>query len=92
MPKAYMITYDLNSPGQRYDEIINIIKNEVSISWCSYWKSSYLIKSNYSPDEIQGKLKPFLDSGDRLIVIEVQKNYQGWLEKENWDFIRNNIF
>ena len=30
MRKPYMITYDLNSPGQRYDEVITTIKEELS--------------------------------------------------------------
>ncbi|MFR1841777.1 MAG: hypothetical protein ACLUV3_00975 [Oscillospiraceae bacterium] len=54
---VYFITYDLNNPGQNYDDVINAIK-EASTAWCSYWKSSYLIKSNYSSaDDIQAKIK-----------------------------------
>ena len=41
---VYFITYDLNNPGQNYDDVINAIK-EASTAWCSYWKSSYLIKA-----------------------------------------------
>lgn len=87
-----MITYDLNSPGQKYDEIISLIKGEISISYCSYWKSSFLIKSNYSANEIFEKLKPHLDQGDKMIVIEVQNHKQGWLTKTQWKFINENIF
>jgi len=52
-----------------------------------------LIKSNYSSaDDIQAKIKPYLDSNDRLLVIEVVNNKQGWLNKKQWDFINNSIF
>lgn len=89
---VYFITYDLNNPGQNYDDVIDAIK-EASTAWCSYWKSSYLIKSNYSSaDDIQAKIKPHLDSNNRLLVIEVVNNKQRWLNKKQWDFINNSIF
>lgn len=88
---AYMITYDLNSEGQKYTEVIQAIK-DCSRSWCSYWKSAYLIKSDLTPNQIQEKIKPHLDSNDSLIVIEVVNNKQGWLSEKQWKFINENIF
>lgn len=88
---AYMITYDLNSTGQKYDEVIKAIK-DCSSYWCTYWKSSYLIKSSLTPNQITDKIKPYLDDNDRMIVIEVKNNYQGWLSKEQWDYIKEKIF
>lgn len=38
------------------------------------------------------KIKPYLDSNNRLLVIEVVNNKQGWLNKKQWDFINNSIF
>lgn len=88
---AYMITYDLNSKGQKYDEVIKAIKNS-ALYWCTYWKSSFLIKSNLTPNEISDNITPYLDSNDSLIIIEVKNNYQGWLNEAQWKFIRENIF
>lgn len=88
---AYMITYDLNSPGQNYDDVIKTIKDS-SLAWCSYWESSYLIKTNLTPDSIMTNIKPYLDNGDKFIVIEVKNNYSGWLTEKQWKFIRENIF
>ena len=88
---AYMITYDLNSTGQKYDEVIKAIKDSSS-AWCSYWKSSYLIKSSLPPDQIVDNVKPHLDNNDRFIVIEVKNNKQGWLTEKQWEYIRENIF
>lgn len=84
-----MITYDLNRIGQRYNELINAIKESSNGCWCTFWKSSYLIKSSLSPSQITDRLKPYLDSNDRLIVIEVKRNYQGWLAKDEWDYIKD---
>lgn len=89
---VYMITYDLNNPGQKYDDVINAIK-EASTAWCSYWKSSYLIKSNYqTAKEVFEKIKPHLDENDSVLVIEVKNNKQGWLTNKQWNYINNSIF
>lgn len=93
MAKPYMITYDLNAPGQKYDEIIRTIKEDLSTGvWCTFWKSSFLIKSNYTPNQMLDRLKPYLDSGDRFFIVEIVDNKQGWLEPEDWDYINKNIF
>lgn len=89
---AYMITYDLNSEGQNYDKVIEAIKEASTGAWCSYWKSSYLIKSNLTVQQVSDKITPYVDSNDSLIVIEVKKNYQGWLTEKQWKYIRENIF
>ena len=89
---VYMITYDLNSEGQNYDDVINAIKDASTGAWCTYWKSSYLIKSNLSVQQVTDRITPHLDSNDRLLVIEVKQNYQGWLTDKQWKYIRENIF
>lgn len=93
MSKAYIITYDLNAKGQKYDKLIKAIKEEVSTGvWCSFWKSSYLFRSNLSPDQILEVLKPHLDNNDRMFVSELNNSYQGWLSKDDWEYINNHIF
>lgn len=86
-----MITYDLNSTGQRYEDVINAIRTN-AINWCTYWKSSYLVKTNLNPDQFQEKLKPYLDGNDRLLIVKCEGSYQGWLSEEQWKYIRENIF
>lgn len=86
------ITYDLNKPDQNYEKVISSIKDASTGAWCSYWKSSYLIKTNLTVQQVSDKITPHLDSNDRLLVIEVQKNYQGWLTDKQWKYIKENIF
>ncbi|WP_195943453.1 hypothetical protein [Enterococcus faecium] len=92
MKKPYLITYDLNSPGQNYDEIISLLKGELSSAYCNYWKSAFLITSNYTPSQILDKLRPYLDRNDRMIIIEVVDNKSGWLTPKQWDWINKHIF
>ena len=88
---VYMITYDLNEPGQKYEQVIATIKKISSGACCSFWKSSYLIKSSLLASEIVEKMKPHFDGNDRLIVIEVTSNKQGLLAKSEWKTI-NEMF
>lgn len=92
MKKPYLITYDLNSPGQKYDDVIKTIKEDCASAWCKYWKSSFLITSELTPSKMIDKLKPNLDKSDRMIIIEVVDNKSGWLTQEQWDWINENIF
>lgn len=93
MSKPFMLTYDLNSPGQSYDDVIKTIKEDISTgAWCSYWKSSYLLRSNLTPKQMMAKLKPFLDKGDRFFITEIVDNKSGWLTEKNWEYINKNIF
>lgn len=87
-----MLTYDLNSPGQKYEEVRKVIKKEISNGYCNYWESSFLFRSALTPSEMLDKLRPHLDSGDKLFVTEIVNNKQGWLNKKQWNFINQNIF
>lgn len=90
---VYMITYDLNKEGQNYDKVIQAIKDASTGVWCTYWKSSYLIKSNYtSANEVSNLITPHLDKNDRLFIVEVKNNYQGWLSEKEWEHINKSIF
>lgn len=88
---AIFITYDLKSKEKDYEGVIEAIK-ESSEHWTHYWDSAWLIKSSSTVDEITDKIKPHLEKTDTLLVIEVKKNYQGWLEEKRWKKIREDIF
>lgn len=92
MATVYMITYDLNAPGKKYDDVYQAIKDSSTGVWCHYWDSTWLIRSNLTPDQVSENIKKYIDSNDRFIVIEVRNNKQGWLTKEQWDYINNEIF
>ena len=93
MKKRYLITYDLNKTGQDYEDVINAIKSASDGAWCTYWKSAFLIRSDYqSANEVSDLIIPYIDSNDRLIVIEVIRNFQGCLTKEQWKYISDVIF
>lgn len=73
--------------------MINAIKEASTGVWCSYWKSSFLIKSNLeSANDVFAKIKPYIDGNDKVLVIEVKNNKQGWLSRDQWKYINESIF
>lgn len=92
MKKAFLITYDLKTPADDYDEIIRIIKEDCACAWCKYWESSFLLTSALTPTEMMDKLTPHLKNGDKFLIVEVSNNKNGWLTQKQWDWINENIF
>lgn len=87
---VYSVTYDLNQTGQNYEGVIGEIKK--SRAYIKYQKSAWLINTLETPDQVVARIEKYLDKNDSLLVIEVKKNYQGWLTDDQWKFIREELF
>lgn len=90
MYKPYMLSYDLNSPGQKYDKVFEIIKEFGS--YIKLQKSFWLIRTNLTPQQMTDKLNTVLDNNDSLFICEIVKNYQGRATEDDWKFIKETIF
>ncbi|MBQ8473148.1 MAG: hypothetical protein IJ501_06565 [Bacilli bacterium] len=85
--KKYIISYDLNKSGKNYDGLINAIEkyNCIKILY-----STWIIKSSSSAQNIFDNLKPQIDDDDKLIIVEINtNNEQGWLNKNQWNWIND---
>ena len=65
--KSYLITYDLNRPGQNYDSLYEAIKKLGT--WWHCLDSNWIIKSNMSAVGIRDTLTPCIDQNDSLLVV-----------------------
>ena len=92
--KRYLITYDLNAAGQDYESVIAAIKSASDGVWCSYWKSSFLIRSDLpSAGQVLNKINPYLDANDKIIIMEVKgDNGSGKLLDDELDYVKNCVF
>jgi len=81
----YIVTYDLNTTGQRYTDLITAIKK---MDYCPLLKSAWLVKSSSSAKQIYDYLLPIIDSNDHLLVAEINSNRMGWLDKEAVAFMK----
>ena len=85
---SYFISYDLNNPGQNYDNLIEAIKKYGT--YCKMNKSDWIISTNDNATTIRNNLKKYLDSNDRLFVGQLtgvaawsgyQESTTEWLKK-----------
>ncbi|WP_349551311.1 hypothetical protein [Leuconostoc pseudomesenteroides] len=91
MIKPYIISYDLHSPGQKYEDLKKIIIgfNGASIK---ILESTWLVRTDLTPEEMVNKIRSVVDTNDSLFVSEITNNYQGLLNKDDWEFIKESIF
>lgn len=66
---TFIITYDLNKPGQDYTDLIDAIKSYSA--WCNIAKSVWCIITNDTAETTRNFLKKFLDQNDILFVSKV---------------------
>jgi hypothetical protein len=68
MSKPFLISYDLDKPGQNYDKLINRLKEHGAVR---VLYSQWALKSTWTPVHLRDDLKLFMDSNDRLLVTEI---------------------
>lgn len=81
-----LITYDLRNPSHNYEPLYNEIKQ--AEEWWHYIDSAWLIKTQISPQNWYSKIaKHFFLTSDSFLIIEVKRNYYGWLPQDAWEWI-----
>lgn len=87
---TYIVSYDLSEPGQRYNELLKLIKEEGN--WARLGQSAYLVNTYRTAENIRDKLKIVLDTNDRLFVGSVDAP-AAWvnLPKEVSDWIHQKL-
>ncbi|MHB1100528.1 MAG: hypothetical protein ACYC1L_00715 [Alphaproteobacteria bacterium] len=81
----YAINYDLKQPGRDYAGLYDAIKE--CGAWWHYLGSTWLVDSALNAGDIWNHLAPHVDRNDRMLVIGVTKEYQGWLTNDAWEWI-----
>lgn len=85
----YCISYDLKSDN--YESLINAIQSYGF--WWHQSKSTWFIDTTQTSREVLDNLRNFLGEEDKLIVIQVQKNW--WAighTEEEYNWLRNRNF
>ncbi|GAC69413.1 hypothetical protein [Gordonia soli] len=87
---ALLISYDLNKPGQKYDDLYEKIK--ALGPWWHYLDSTWIVVSSLSPSQALDRLKPALDDSDSVLVVDISgDSYSGWLPQKAWDWLRKHV-
>ena len=85
----YSISYDLYKPGQNYEEVSKAIKSLGN--WWHHLNSTWLVSTSKNAQQIWEIVQPHIDENDRILIIEIGKDYSGWLPEKAWDWIKKQI-
>lgn len=83
-----LITYDLNKPGQNYNQILDYIKN---FSYVPLSESSYAIDTKIEPENIYNDLSKLLDSNDRICIITLTQPWAAYLSPDILDWLKTRL-
>lgn len=76
MSNNLFISYDLNSPGQRYEAVIEEIKSIGG--WANVQKSLWYVSSDLTAKQVVDRIWSKMDRNDSLIVIDTTNNTAAW--------------
>ncbi|MCX6763217.1 MAG: CRISPR-associated protein Cas2 [Candidatus Moranbacteria bacterium] len=89
--KTLLVSYDLKSPGKDYSKLWEHLR-----SYSGYAKpleSFWLIKTELSAEDARDTISGYIDSNDRIVVINVTGDEAAWknlsTEASNW--IKQNL-
>jgi hypothetical protein len=73
--KTLLIFYDLIKPetSSDYENLIERIKNYSA--WAKPCESTWFISTEDSPSKVRDDLKTYIDSNDKIVVIDVTGSY-----------------
>lgn len=82
----YLISYDLNDPGQDYSKIQSAICRLGECYRILY--STWVVKTNLNANGINSSLKQVTDENDRYFIVDISKrDKSGWLEQKACDWL-----
>ena len=86
---VYLVSYDLNQPGQDYSRIIKAIAAQGA--YIQVLKSAWLLRSSAQVLQVGDALKAHIDASDRLLVSEVTANHRGWLDQRCVEWLQQHL-
>lgn len=65
---TYIVSYDLNAPGQHYSELYDYLKS--SGTWWHNLDSTWLVVTSLSAAELRDGIQRHIDSNDKVLVVQ----------------------
>lgn len=90
---VFAIICDIDDTKRDYSRLYEKIK--CLGAWMHYIDSTWLVapSSLQTAEQISNELLPFVDEkDDYLLVIQVKKDFHGWLPKDAWDWMNKASF
>ena len=77
-----LVTYDIKKAERDYKEFYEVLKKQGS--WWHYISSTWLLDTEKAPEEVADAIRPYMDNSDSLFVVEITRNYSGFLSEKAW--------
>lgn len=81
-----LVTYEHKSAGRDYTPFFEAIKTNAN-GWWHYLESVWIVNTDLSADAFAKKLFPHMTKSDRLLVVRVTREHQGWLTEDAWNWL-----
>jgi hypothetical protein len=79
-----LVGYDLNAPRKDYKSLIGRLKKVGTTRWHCL-DSTWLIKTEQTPELLAKDLRRFMDRDDELLVIDVtRRGWYAYLKSHDW--------
>lgn len=85
---VYLVTYDLKSPGQKYEKVLERIKKH---SWARLSESCYAISTNWTVNQVYDDLRTVMDKNDYVYIITLSYPYVGYGAEEVNDWLKQHL-
>lgn len=89
MYKVLLVVYALKNPLRDYSIFYQTL--QTATAWEHHIDNCWLIQTTESPIAWDAKLRPHMAPEDMILIIEVTRNYKGWLPNDAWDWIKKTI-
>lgn len=81
--RTFLISYDLLTPGRDYSTLYEHLKSYPA--WCRPVRSVWLLKTKdfIAPKEVRDSIAKYVDSNDKIFVINVTDRGAAWKNLDN---------
>jgi hypothetical protein len=86
-----LITYTLNNQNKDYTSLFEGIKSNCNY-WWHYFDTTWIVSTTRGASEYAKLLYPHIETTDRLLVVRITKEHQGWLPKDAWNWLNERIY
>jgi len=87
----YAVIYKLKKWGKDYSSLYQKLQDYDA--WMHYIDNFWIIDSSKYANDISKDLLPLIDQkNDYILIIQISRDYQGWLPKEAWSWINERIY
>lgn len=73
---TYIVSYDLNSPGQDYGRVTSFLEN--LDNWWHHLGSTWVVVTELSATQLRDEIKSRVDTNDKVLVVQ-SSNVGAWV-------------